>query len=372
MKGLAVFLLLVVALGVGLVQFGVVDMPFMRGAEPRVVTRPADEFLTQVRADPSVATTADLTVVNGRTTTGATPLMILVQEGNRDAVWSLLLRDGVMLDAVDEQGRTALHLAAAGDDPQLVLWLLNAGANPNLKDAAGQDALTVARTTSPQVAASGMAQRMLELADANVAPGVPIGYVAPVQGATISGRRHHLPGAPREYRNGVHEGFDFYAGNVSVDIEYGTPIQAVADGVVIRADHDYTEMTLDEYEQVIQESKAMLITPEGHLDKLRGRQVWIRHPGGFVSRYAHLSGIAAEVQVGSIVQQGKTVAFTGNSGSLEAAQQTQDDAHPHVELWQGEERYVGQGAEPAGLYQAAAQAFGDAALPPYTDTVELD
>ena len=41
-----------------------------------------------------------------------------------------------------------------------------------------------------------------------------------------------MPGAPRHYRLGIHAGFDLY-------FAAGTQIQAAADGVVIRADHDY-------------------------------------------------------------------------------------------------------------------------------------
>src|SRR5699024_8164733 len=142
-----------------------------------------------------------------------------------------------------------------------------------------------------------------------------------------------LPGAPRPYRNGVHEGFDFYDGTVSVNIGYGTPISAVADGVVIRADHDYEDPSLADYEAMIAEAARALDTPPEILDALRGRQVWIRHAGGFVSRYARLAAVAEAAQEGATVRQGDIIGTTGNSGTIEAAQGTRDDPHPHVEVW---------------------------------------
>jgi len=68
------------------------------------------------------------------------------------------------------------------------------------------------------------------------------------------------------------------------------------------------------------------------------------------------------------VMQGAVIGFTGNSGTSEAVQGTEDGPHPHVELWRGDERYLGQGLEPAEIYAIAAQVFGLEALPPFTDS----
>ena len=126
-------------------------------------------------------------------------------------------------------------------------------------------------------------------------------------------------------------------------------------------------MSREEYDAVIAESQSVSSTPSGNLDRLRGRQVWIGHPGGVVSRYAHLSAIEPGVQVGALVSQGQTIAATGNSGTLEAAMLTEDDPHPHVEIWLGDSTYLGAGLEPAEIYVLAAQLFGQAAMPPYTE-----
>jgi murein DD-endopeptidase MepM/ murein hydrolase activator NlpD len=217
------------------------------------------------------------------------------------------------------------------------------------------------------VRSGGLMPRLRELVERPFVRGWPSGYVAPVADATISSRAAHWPNAPRAYRNGTHEGFDFYGGAISgtATIEYGTPIVAVADGVVLRADHDYVELT----EAATTRSSprpGVMSTPPEILDQLRGRQVWVEHVGGFVSRYAHLSDVPDDVQVGARVVQGQVVGLTGNSGTIEAATGTRDDPHPHVEIWRGVDlpgpgpgagrdlRAGGPGVRPAG----AAAALG--------------
>ena len=137
--------------------------------------------------------------------------------------------------------------------------------------------------------------------------------------------------------------------------------------MVIRADRDYVELDQAGYDALISRAQSTLSTPPEVLDALRGRQVWIRHPGGFVTRYAHLASVAEGIEEGSEVRQGQVIGTTGNSGTLEAVQGTRDGPHPHVELWRGEELYLGQGMEPGAIYAVAAQVFGLESLPPFTD-----
>ncbi len=270
------------------------------------------------------------------------------------------------LDQVTANGSTALMLAAAAGTPTEVLYLMNAGADPTVRDLEGKNAAELAHQ-NPAVRTSGVLPRLQEEAERAFVKGWPTGYIVPVEGATISSRRSHLPGARRAYRNGYHEGFDFYNGTVSVNIGYGTPIVAVADGVVVRADHDYVENDQAAYEELVAEASSRLDTPPEILDRLRGRQVWIRHAGGFLTRYAHLAAVAEGVTVGSTVRQGDVIGTTGNSGTIEAAQGTRDGPHPHVEVWQPGGDYLGSGMEPEQIWSLAAQVFGVAALPPYHD-----
>lgn len=364
LRAILLTLLLAAAAVVVLWQFDIINLPFGEGSLAR---QPAVPDIHEAAAEtqlPELLSALEAgTPVDSRDGDGATPLMLAVSASAGASFLQLLLEAGADVNAVDSAGFTPL-LRAARDSrqPDALLLLLNAGADPTARSPQGDSAASLA-ASNPTLNATRLLPRLQELAEADFDPAWPSGYVVPVDGATISSRRSHLPGALRAYRNGRHEGFDFYQGTVSVPITYGTPIQAVAAGTVIRADHDYTELTAAEYDRVIEESRASLSTPEEHLDRLRGMQVWISHPGGFVSRYAHLSGIDESVQVGAALSQGQTLGFTGNSGTLEAVQLTEDDPHPHVEIWQGDSTYLGAGLEPEQIYRLAGQLFGQAALP---------
>ncbi len=359
----AAVLVVVLVLG-GLFAFGLPPFGSREPAPP-----PVPEIFPLVEAgDPAAiaAAVAQGADVHARNEAGLTPLMVAVASSSPVEVIEELLAAGADVDQQAASGVTALMLAASQGTPAQVVYLLNAGADPTARDQEGRAAADHAQQ-NPGVRTSGAYVRLVELKDVEFVRGWPSAYVVPVEGATISSRRNHLPGAPRAYRNGVHEGFDFYAGTVSVPIDYGTPIRAVADGVVVRADHGYVEHTLQEYQAIISDATAALNTPPDLLDKLRGRQVWIRHAGGYVTRYAHLASIAEPVVEGARVRQGDTIATTGNSGTLEAAQQTQEDPHPHVEIWRGDETFLGAAMEPEAIWSLAAQVFGASALPPFHD-----
>ena len=333
-------------------------------------------------SDAGVVSEVDAALAAGAPTSatdafGRTALMRAAEAGHDD-VLRRLLAAGADVNARSAGGWTALMFAVdAAPTATTALLLLNAGADPHVADADGIRAVDLA-ADHPPLRGSGLYVRLQEVSDGfdaiaelrggdRFAEGWPSMYVVPVEGATLSSRASHLPGAPRSYRNGTHEGFDFYDGTVSVEIAYGTPQRAVAAGTVIRADVDYTPLTQEAYDALIAEATSSLSTPSDVLDALRGRQVWIRHPGGFVSRYAHLSGVAEGVVEGARVAQGATVGFTGNSGTSEAAAGTEAGPHPHVEIWREDGTYLGAGMEPPEIYAVAAQVFGLDALPPFTD-----
>jgi len=359
---IAVVLILVLATMTALLQFGVVPNPFDRTPRvppvPPLLTSLVDDDLDGARA--ALAAGADPSQVDAN---GRTALMVAAQHAGPPALEALLVH-GAEVDARSADGMTALMLALRhARSSEVPLLLLNAGADPTLTDAEGNGMLHFADQNSA-VRNSGLYPRLRELTERPFFAGWPSAYVVPVPGSTLSSRAAHWPAAPRAYRNGIHEGVDFYDGAVSgASIAYGTAIVAMAAGTVSRADHGYVEMTRTEYDEVIRVSRSSMITPEDALDRLRGMQVWIEHPGGFVTRYAHLSGIPPEVQVGARVTQGQVIGFTGNSGTVEAADGTQDDPHPHVEIWSGD-KYLGQGREPAEIFEMARQLFGSAGLPP--------
>lgn len=156
----------------------------------------------------------------------------------------------------------------------------------------------------------------------------------PIAGARIGMTDGQLPGAPRRYRNGTHQGIDFYNGFCGVPIQRGTPVLAAADGKVIRIDHTYTELTPDEVAKYREISAASQTTPESILDKFRGRQVWLEHSGKVITRYAHLDSVNAELTVGDTVTAGQVIGYVGNSGTPQAAAGlTGEEIHLHFEIW---------------------------------------
>lgn len=358
----AVALIVILAGLTALLQFGVLPNPFERTPAappvPALLTSLASDDLDAVQA--ALAAGADPNQVDAN---GRTALMVAAMHAS-PAVLEALLAHGAPVDQRAADGTTALMLALRhARSAETPLLLLNAAADPTLLDAAGNGVLHYADQNSA-VRNSGLYPRLRELSERPFFAGWPSGFVVPVPGSSLSSRAAHWPNAPRAYRNGIHEGFDFYDGAVSgAPIAYGTAIVAMASGTVVRADHDYVEMTRAEYDEVIQASRSVMVTPGDMLDRLRGMQVWIEHPGGFITRYAHLSGIPNEVVVGHRVAQGQVIGFTGNSGTIEAADGTEDDPHPHVEIWSGD-RYLGQGREPAEIFEMARQLFGSAGLPP--------
>jgi murein DD-endopeptidase MepM/ murein hydrolase activator NlpD len=171
------------------------------------------------------------------------------------------------------------------------------------------------------------------------------GLAMPIEGATVTKRDFQMPGAPRHYRLGVHEGIDFYGHTIGVPVDRGTPVQAVADGTVIRALVDYEALTAAEADAWYAQSRSLGYTPPEVLDGYRGRQIWLDHGNGVTSRYAHLGSIAAGVFEGENVTKGQTIAGVGNSGTPGSVSSETYEVHLHLELWVGD-HFVGQFLRP--------------------------
>ncbi|MFN2218131.1 MAG: M23 family metallopeptidase, partial [Anaerolineae bacterium] len=118
-----------------------------------------------------------------------------------------------------------------------------------------------------------------------------------------------------------------------------------ADGVVIRALTDYQPLTAAQSDAWVVESIRLGYTPPEVLDGYRGRQVWIDHGGGMVSRYAHLGSIEAGIVEGAEVTRGQVIARVGNSGTPGSVNSETYDVHLHLELWVGD-HFVGQFLRP--------------------------
>lgn len=182
------------------------------------------------------------------------------------------------------------------------------------------------------------------------------GLQMPIVGAQLPDQDNLLPGARRAYRFGIHQGFDMYPGHIGVPTGYGAPVVAAKDGTVVRADVDYQELSPQEYDRIIEASREAGTTPPDELDALRGRQVWIDHGHGVVSRYAHLSGISEGITEGTEVDRGEIVGFVGNSGTSSGAASTQEGAHLHYEL-QIDGSYLGEGMTPDEIRRRTREIF---------------
>lgn len=138
----------------------------------------------------------------------------------------------------------------------------------------------------------------------------------PIKDAQVSKVPSHLPGAPRAYRNGYHEGIDWYDFASGGGISTSTPIYAMGDGIVVRVDHDFEEYrSPEERNQDLALTAQLQDTPEYIFDRLRGRQVWVQYEGGIMNRFAHLHEIPSDLQVGDQVDAETIIGYVGNSGT---------------------------------------------------------
>ncbi|MBM7659528.1 murein DD-endopeptidase MepM/ murein hydrolase activator NlpD [Bacillus mesophilus] len=155
----------------------------------------------------------------------------------------------------------------------------------------------------------------------------------PISGAKVSTIRSHLPGAPRNYRNGTHEGLDFYQYGTNVAINPNTPVYGMGEGKIIRIDHDYRGYSsIEERNKDLSIASNTEVTPEFILDKLRGKQVWVYYPNGILARFAHLDRVAEDLSVGDNVTNETVIGYVGNSGTSGEVLKNSTEYHLHLDL----------------------------------------
>jgi len=155
---------------------------------------------------------------------------------------------------------------------------------------------------------------------------------SPIEGAKLSARDNHLPGAPRTYRNGTHEGLDWYSNYSGIRIDRKTAVRSMARGIVVRIDNDYTEMKRRERETLLGISARAKQTPVFILDKMRGRSVWVQYEKGVLVRYAHLDSVNKKLSIGSALTVGSVIGTVGNSGTSSGVAGNNEDLHLHMDV----------------------------------------
>jgi murein DD-endopeptidase MepM/ murein hydrolase activator NlpD len=168
-------------------------------------------------------------------------------------------------------------------------------------------------------------------------------FALPIEGGDIPQDLELLPGAARDYRGGIHEGIDFPAAD-------GTPVLAAASGTVARVDVSFLDWNREQQDIALYEAFTIGYTPAATLDRIRGRQVWIDHGKGLITRYAHLSAVEPLV-VGQKVEAGARIGQVGSSGF------PQGGPHLHFEVRVGDDFY-GDGLSGDELVRAVGRLFG--------------
>jgi murein DD-endopeptidase MepM/ murein hydrolase activator NlpD len=156
-------------------------------------------------------------------------------------------------------------------------------------------------------------------------PRLLTGFAVPVAAGGVPTDEAYLPNSPRDYRAGYHEGIDFPA-------KAGTPVQAAKAGTIARVDATFTDWSAADEQAAFDRAQALGYTPDATLDRIRGRQIWIDHGDGIVTRYAHLSAVQP-LRVGDVVIQGQVIGAVGSSGYPEGG------PHLHFEIRDGDGFY---------------------------------
>ncbi len=187
-----------------------------------------------------------------------------------------------------------------------------------------------------------------------------ITLMLPCEGLFVPQKASRLPNSPRNYRAGIHRGIDFFS-------NWGTVVQAVADGIIIRSDLDFEEVPADFRIEILNRASKLDRTPSDIFNSvLLGKTVVIDHgfdlfPGyRSITIYAHLSYINPGIKPGYQIKAGEIFAKTGNTGTRASTLGTHGESHLHWELilqdGQGE-YYFGQNLAYEKLYPALQSLF---------------
>jgi murein DD-endopeptidase MepM/ murein hydrolase activator NlpD len=181
----------------------------------------------------------------------------------------------------------------------------------------------------------------------------PAGLWWPIPGGAIPSDAGALPAGPQGAQS-RREGFLILPENAGVPFSAGSPVIAVADGVIIRADANYREVDVlawERFNRALDSSEA-----DAARDRLLGRQLWLQLDDGRVVRYGHLAALRPGIAVGTRVERGMVIATAGNSGTLDAAAGRSSGVRLHLEIREGES-FMGQGMSTEAVRTLARATF---------------
>ncbi len=175
-----------------------------------------------------------------------------------------------------------------------------------------------------------------------------------------------LPGAPRGYRNGTHQGIDFGCGTSD---RFG---HAIAPGRVVYLVDDYVDPSVANREALLRNAGLAGFTPHWTLVMLYGNVVVIDHgvvpgAGRVYSIAAHLEEVDPAIELGATVTKGQVLGELGNRGTNASAQGVRGSADPSLHLhWELfiDNWYLGEGQPANVVAELVATTLCDAAATP--------
>jgi murein DD-endopeptidase MepM/ murein hydrolase activator NlpD len=228
--------------------------------------------------------------------------------------------------------------------------------NPQGVGGLGGFGMSSKRSAPPAPGDVGTARPTARMAEPVSSPAPELrGFALPIAGSCLPRSTDLMPNARRPYRKGIHEGIDFYDSDNCVRISRGTEVLAAKAGRVARADVSFEEMSFPELARHLTNPNT-----EEALDRFRGRQVWIDHGDGVVTRYAHLSAVADGIYEGASVSKGQVIALVGESGTPTSLFKPGHEYHLHFEVRVGT-NYFRKGMPASEVRTAYAALFDPSA-----------
>lgn len=194
----------------------------------------------------------------------------------------------------------------------------------------------------------------------------PSGYQPPIAGATFPLAARHLPGGAGDDPSALPDTFEFVDGVAGRPLPPGTEVVSVAAGVVVQLERTQERLTAEEREFLAEQVRQGGSAREQAIDRLRGRQVWVEHEDGYISRYSELSAVDDSLKIGQQVGAGDVLGRIGEMPpSPDSGQQPDSVAPPRLrfELLDPDGEALGAGRTPLEIHTEVAAVFGPDALP---------